>query len=257
MLPPSAEPSSRPVIGICAAWDEASWGFWSQPAAIVAATYLDAVETAGGLPIALPPSSLRPGDAAALVGRVDGLLLVGGSDLDPASYGRQRSPSTEATAPLRDGFEVALAREALRTDTPVLGICRGLQILNVATGGTLHQQLTDADFFEHRPFPGRLDDPTFHEVEVLGGTLLADHGATARRNVNSHHHQGVAELGEFARVSARSVPDGLVEAVEWPTQTFALGVQWHPEALESDATFVDFVAATARRREVAFAEAAA
>jgi putative glutamine amidotransferase len=251
----SDEPAAgRPVVGVCAAWDVAGWGFWRQPAAIVAGTYLDAVTAVGGLPIALLPTELAPGDAAALIKRVDGLLLVGGSDLDPSSFGECRSTRTEATSPLRDRFELELVREAFRVDLPTLGICRGLQIMNVASGGTLHHHLVDEGYLEHRPLPGRLDEPTFHEVEVLGGTLLGGRGATVSRAVNSHHHQGVAEVGSFGQVSARSIPDGAIEAVEWSLQRFALGVQWHPEALELDPTLAGFVAAASRSRAAAPAE---
>jgi len=224
----------RPAIGICAAWDRAAWSFWDQDAALVAGTYLDRVRRAGGLPLPLAPEPLDEADVEALLARVEGLLLIGGADLDPASYGATATARTEATSPLRDEFELALVRAAFARDLPVLGICRGLQIMNVATGGTLHQHLTDAGFAEHRPLPGSLGEPTLHQVEGERGTLT----------VNSHHHQGVDRVGEGARVVARSLPDGLVEALEWPARRHARGVQWHPEALELDTTIAGLVAAT-------------
>lgn len=236
-------PPLRPIIGICAALEPAHWSFWHQDAVLVARAYAKAVQAAGGIPIALVPGELDVLDARTLVDRIDGLLLIGGADVDPASYGAERSPCTETTYPLRDRFEVALVHEALEDDVPVLGICRGLQILNVAAGGTLHQHLPDAGFAEHRPLPGCLGEPTMHEVELEPGSLLAAASPALRLPVNSHHHQGVAEVGTGGRHVARSIPDGVIEAVEWPAQRYALGVQWHPEAMELSTTVAVFVAA--------------
>lgn len=244
----------RPVIGICAAWERAAWSFWDQPAAIVAATYLDAVRRAGGLPVALAPEPLDDARLADYRALLDGLLLIGGADLDPASYGQPATARTEATVPLRDAFEIALARAALDWDLPVLGICRGLQILAVATGGTLHQHLTDVGFAEHRPKPGDLGAPTYHEVEVEPDSSLAAGGR--RLTVNSHHHQGIDRIGAGGRVAARAVADQLVEAVEWPQRRYALGVQWHPEELEADRTIAELVAAAAERAAAGPVEAA-
>lgn len=233
----------RPLIGICAAWEKAAWSFWNQDAALVADTYLETVRRAGGLPIVLAPEALAEADVEALIARVDGLLLIGGADLDPASYGQEPTARTEATYPLRDQFELALVRAAFAHDLPVLGICRGLQILDVATGGTLHQHLADAGFGEHRAAPGKLDESTHHAVEVEPASLLAVAAGAGPEVVNSHHHQGVDRVGEGGRVVARSLPDGVVEAIEWPQQRFALGVQWHPEALELDTTVAGLIAA--------------
>ncbi len=237
--------AARPVIGICAAIEPARWSFWNQDAALVAETYSRAVRRAGGLPIGLLPEELAPADVEALVDRVDGLLLIGGADLDPATYGAVPSPRTEATVPLRDRFELALVRAALARDLPVLGICRGLQILNVAAGGTLHQHLLDEGFAEHRRAPGRLDEPTRHEVELAPDSHVAAAARRLRETVNSHHHQGVARVGDGGRVTARSVPDGVIEAIEWPSQRYAVGVQWHPEAMELSTTIAAFVQAAA------------
>jgi putative glutamine amidotransferase len=234
-----------PCIGVCAAREPARWSFWDQDAAIVAGTYLEAVRRAGGVSLGLLPADLAPSEVEALVDRIDGLLLIGGADLDPASYGADRSPRTERTVPLRDRFELALVRAALARDIPVLAICRGLHVLNVAAGGTLHQHLGDEGYAEHRPAPGRLDGATSHGVEIEPGSLAADAVASLRTTVNSHHHQGVDRVGEGGRVTARSLPDGAIEAIEWPSQRYALGVQWHPEALELSATVAHFVAAAA------------
>lgn len=236
----------RPVIGVCAAVARAAWSFWEQPAAVVAVTYLDAVRSAGGMPIVLTPHPLDDGQLDTYRTLLDGLLLIGGDDLDPGTYGQQATERTEETVPLRDEFELTLARAALAWDLPVLGICRGLQILDVATGGTLHQHVTDDGFAEHRPLPGSLGEPTYHEVDVESESSLAADGRR-RLTVNSHHHQGIDRVGEGGRVVARSVPDQLVEAVEWPERRYALGVQWHPEELTTDTTIARLVAAAAER----------
>jgi putative glutamine amidotransferase len=238
-------PPLRPVIGICAALEPARWSFWDEPAVLVADRYAKAVRAGGGIPIALVPEELEELDVRTLIDRIDGLLLIGGADVDPSTYGAERSPRTEATCPLRDRHELALVLEALEHDVPVLGICRGLQLLNVAFGGTLSQHLPDDGFCEHRPAPGRLDEPSMHEVEIEPGSVLAMTLPALRLRVNSHHHQGIARVGAGAHVAARSVPDGLVEALEWPRQRYALGVQWHAEAMELSTTIAGFVAAAA------------
>lgn len=245
-----SDPRRRPLVGICAAWDRAAWSFWDQDAALVADSYLGAVRRAGGLPIVLAPEPLGEADVEALADRVDGLLLIGGADLDPATYRASASPRTEAVYPLRDEFELVLVRTAFARDLPVLGICRGLQILNVATGGTLHQHLADAGFGEHRALPGSLGESTFHSVEIASESLLAAAAGAGLEVVNSHHHQGVDQVGEGGRVVARSLPDGLVEAIEWPEVRHALGVQWHPEAMELDTTVAGLVAAAGERAGV-------
>jgi putative glutamine amidotransferase len=233
------------VIGVCAAFEQARWGFWHQEAAIVPGTYLAKLHAAGAVPLGLIPDVRAGARADLLLDRLDGLLLIGGVDVEPAAYGAERTDRTEQTEPGRDAFELALARAALHRDLPVLGICRGLQVLNVATGGTLHQHLPDSGFAEHRPAPGRLDSETFHTVEVDSGTLAAGLAGAGVQVVNSHHHQGVATLGDGAVATARSLPDGVPEAVEWPAQRYALGVQWHPEAAELTHALTDFVAAAA------------
>lgn len=238
-----SEPRPRPLIGICAAWDRAAWSFWDEDAALVSGNYLGAVRRAGGLPVLLAPEPLEEADVEALVARVDALLLIGGADLDPASYGQAATARTEATFPLRDEFELALVRAATARDLPVLGICRGLQVLNVAAGGTLHQHLADAGYGEHRALPGSLGEATHHAVAVEPGSLLATEVGAGPEIVNSHHHQGVDRVGDGGRVVAVSVPDGVVEAIEWPALRHALGVQWHPEALELDTTVAGLVAA--------------
>jgi putative glutamine amidotransferase len=191
--------------------------------------YVRSVETAGGLPLVLAPG--RPEDAAEVLGRVDALLLTGGADLDPKYYGEKPHLKLGPTFEERDAFELALVREALRRDLPLLAICRGHQVLNVAMGGTLVQdipsQLPGAG--AHDPDVERWE--TCHDVEILPGTRLREILGTERVAVNSFHHQSVKGLGGGLVLSARS-PDGVVEGIEVPrgTRRFVVGVQWHPES---------------------------
>ncbi|WP_238395542.1 gamma-glutamyl-gamma-aminobutyrate hydrolase family protein [Mycolicibacterium sp. CBMA 295] len=233
----------RPLIGICGVSATATWGFWRQDAVLAAQTYLDAVECSGGQSLVLVPSPNA--DAGQLLGVLDGLLLAGGTDIEPEFYGSPATERMEETNAIRDEFELRITTAALERDVPVLGICRGLQILNVATGGTLHQHLLDVGFAEHRPAPGRLDHATHHAIEVDVDSLLGRTGLAGVREVNSHHHQGVASVGRGGRVTARSIPDGAVESIEWPDRHFALGVQWHPEYQPMKEIFDAFVGAAA------------
>lgn len=229
----------------------AAWSFWSQPAVLVAGTYLDAVTGAGGQPVVLPPSPHA--DITRLVEMLDGLVLAGGTDVEPEAYGARATGRTEESHRGRDLFELELTTAAMERDVPTLGICRGLQILNTATGGTLHQHLLDAGFAEHRPAPGRLDEAANHAVEVEPDSLLGACGLAGLRAVNSHHHQGVATVGAGGRVVAVSHPDGAIEAVEWPDMSFVLGVQWHPEDPPMHDLFRGLVDAAARTRHLATA----
>lgn len=235
----------RAFIGICAVLEKARWSFWNQDAALVADTYLRSVQRAGGRPLILAPDDLDQTAADALLDRVDGLLLIGGTDVDPETYGHPRSVHTEQTVPARDRFELTLVTAALQRDLPILGICRGLQVMNVATGGTLYQDLATHGFREHRPAPGSLGRDTHHEVDVEPGSILWS--GDGRRMVNSHHHQGVAQVGAGGHVIARSVPDGLVEAIQWPSHQYAVGVQWHPEAMELGEAFTELASAAVAR----------
>ncbi|MGW4097975.1 gamma-glutamyl-gamma-aminobutyrate hydrolase family protein [Mycobacterium sp. NPDC004974] len=233
----------RPLIGICGVSTTATWGFWRQDAVLAAQTYLDAVECSGGQSLVLVPS--LNADAGRVLDVLDGVLLAGGTDIEPEYYGAGATERMEETNSIRDEFELRIAAAALERDIPVLGICRGLQILNVATGGTLHQHLLDVGFAEHRPAPGRLDQATHHAIEVAVDSLLGHAGLAGVSEVNSHHHQGVAEVGGGGRITARSIPDGVIESIEWPDRHFALGVQWHPEYQPMKQIFDSFVGAAA------------
>ena len=214
---------TRPVIGICAAVERARWGAWDTLVLLSPRNYTLAVQREGAIALLLSPDDALAEDPDQLLDMLDGLILSGGSDIDPATYGADPHPETRGTNVERDRFEVALARAALERDMPVLGICRGMQMLNVACGGTLEQHL-DA-LATHRHTPGVFCD---HEVELEPDSLAARAAGGERIAIKSHHHQGVAELGEGLEVTGRD-PDGIIEAIEVPERRFALGVLWHPE----------------------------
>jgi putative glutamine amidotransferase len=191
-------------------------------------TYVRAVEVAGGIPVVLPP--LNNGDVPRMLARLDGLVLSGGPDLAPQAYGAQPHVELGSTEPRLDRFEYAMAREGVRQELPILGICRGAQTLNVARGGTLHQHLPDVvgDAIAHR----QIDDgqlPT-HPVVIAQGSMLATVLGATQLSVNSFHHQAVDRLGAGLCACAWA-PDGTIEAIEDPAQPFVLAVQWHAETL--------------------------
>jgi putative glutamine amidotransferase len=230
-----------PVIGICAAIERVRWGVWKETVTLTPRSYATGVQRAGGLALLLPPDEAVVEDPDILLDRLDALLLAGGSDLDPASYGARPHPETRGTWPERDRFELALARRALQRDLPLLGICRGMQILNVALGGDLVQHLPDLVGHEgHRLVPGSFEE---HDVELKPDSLAHESAKVERLSVKSHHHQGVDRLGEGLMVSGRSLEDDLVEAVELPGNRFALGVIWHPEEDPGDRMIGALVAA--------------
>jgi len=215
---------SRPVVGICAAVEAVSWGPWSAEADMMPRSYTLAVQRAGALALILPPDDEVAESPDGLLERLDGLVLAGGVDVDPASYGARPHPEVGATRPERDRFELALAHRARERELPLLGICRGMELLNVACGGTLEQHLDELEL--HRHTPGVFGD---HEVRLEPGSLAAGAAGAERLSVRSHHHQGIGELGDGLVASGWSEPDGMVEAVELPDHPFALGVLWHPE----------------------------
>jgi putative glutamine amidotransferase len=222
--------ATRPVIGICTALERARWGMWEQEAVLLSRSYVEAVQSAGGLAVMLPPDEPlleEPGEALELI---HGLMLAGGADIDPSVYGAERHPATVETVPERDRFEIALVRAAVETDMPVLGICRGMQLLNVAYGGTLLQHLPERfGHHEHLRVAGTFDGAD-HDVDVLEGSLAARAAGETHHATKSHHHQGVDRLGEGLVITGSSSMDGLPEAIEMPERRFVLGVQWHPEA---------------------------
>jgi putative glutamine amidotransferase len=228
------------VIGITTYLTQASWSHWSLPAALIPASYVESVEAAGGSPLLVPPGA----GVDETVDAVDGLVFSGGSDLDPGLYGADAHEQTTGVVRARDDFELELMRAALERDVPVLAICRGSQVLNVARGGGIEQHLPDRLGDEkHRAVPGVFGE---HAVEVVPGTRLA--GILGDRAVaKSHHHQGFGTVGEGLRESARA-DDGTLEGLEDPGRRFALGVLWHPEEGEDKALFEALVAAAGERR---------
>jgi gamma-glutamyl-gamma-aminobutyrate hydrolase PuuD len=224
----------RPVIGITTYAQEASWGVWRMPAALIPLDYVDAVERAGGRPVLIPPSEEGVGET---LDALDGIVFSGGADVAPSMYGAKPHPQTDAPQARRDAGELALLTAALERDMPTLAICRGFQLLNVARGGDLVQHLPEkVGHDEHKDVPGAFAE---HPVEVKDGTRLAAM-VGARSDVTSHHHQGVGRIGE-GLVETAWARDGTLEGVEDPSLRFAVGVQWHPEATEDMALFETLV----------------
>ena len=236
----------RPVVGVTAALESASWVVWRDTEVNISQRhYSECVTDAGGIPVLLPADERSASDPAELLDVLDALVLSGGADLDPASYGADPHPRTLGYRAERDRFELALCRGAIERDLPVLGICRGAQIFNVARGGTLVQHLGDGTL--HVEEPGTFST---HEVRLDPSSLAARAAGAERAEVRSHHHQALDRIGEGLVASGWSEPDGLVEAVELPEQSFAVGFLWHPEELRDGAPFRALVEA-AMRQEVA------
>jgi len=234
---------SRPLIGIVAAVERCKWTVWDQDAAVVAANYLASVRRAGGVPIILPVLESSPEIISRHLDAVDAIVLAGGSDVDPGLYGAELHPHAEDTDRPRDDYEIPLALSALERGIPLLGICRGMQILNVALGGTLHQDLLAGERTGfHRPLIGDLDK-SLHLVQPVAGTLTERIMSPAPSPVASHHHQAVDRLGSGLQVGATAETDGCCEAVELVDGGFAVGVQWHAEATPGDTFFEALVAA--------------
>jgi len=224
---------TRPVIGICTGLTRAQWGVWDQRAAVLPYSYITAIQRAGGLALMIPPDPGLETAPDEMLDLIDGLILAGGSDIDPSNYGAAPHPETKDTVPERDAVELALTRRAVERDMPVLGICRGMQMINVALGGTLRQHLPeDVGHEDHRRVPGSFDGAD-HDVRMKAGSLAARAIGEELHGTKSHHHQGVDALGTGLVVTGESVLDDLPEAVEDPEHRFLLGVQWHPEADES------------------------
>jgi gamma-glutamyl-gamma-aminobutyrate hydrolase PuuD len=222
------------VIGITTYVTPAKWSWWELEAALVPVDYVRAVERAGGRALLVPPSDDGVDET---LEALDGLIFSGGSDLDPELYGQEAHAETSGVVRNRDTAELALLEAALERDMPVLAICRGSQVLNVARGGDLVQHLPDVVGDEkHKHTPGEFAD---HDVSVEDGSRLAS-VLGERAPVKSHHHQGLGKLGEGLRVVAHA-EDGTIEAVEDPTRRFALGVLWHPEAGEDARLFEELV----------------
>lgn len=228
---------SSPVIGVTTGEVVASYGVWKERAALLPAAYLGAVGRAGGLPVILSPVV---GAAELLLARVDGLVLTGGSDIDPSRFGEERHPKTQRPDPDRDAFELDLLGAAEAARVPVLAICRGIQVVNVWRGGTLHQHLPDVVAHNrHMEVPGTFAS---HPVRVDPASRLHDVVGSETALVPGHHHQAVARLGA-GLVATAWADDGTVEGLEDPALDFLIAVQWHPEMGEDPSLFEALVGA--------------
>lgn len=233
----------KPLIGVVPLYDSEKESFWMLPG------YMEGIEAAGGIPVMLPMTA-DDGILEELVGTLDGFLLTGGQDVDPALYGAVKSPTCGETCPARDAMEPKLLTLALDADKPVFGICRGIQLLNVCLGGTLYQDLPaeHGSTVDHHMTPPY--DRAVHEVTILAGTPLAALLGKMRLGVNSYHHQAVKTLAPALRPMALA-DDGLVEAAYLPGKRFCMAVQWHPEFsyktdADSHALLAAFVRAAAK-----------
>ncbi|HEY8302276.1 MAG TPA: gamma-glutamyl-gamma-aminobutyrate hydrolase family protein [Jatrophihabitans sp.] len=233
----TADRPVAPLVGLTTYREHASWGVWSEPADLLPATYADGVRRAGGVPVLLPP--VDPDVAEIALDVVHGLLVAGGPDVDPARYGAERDTATGPPRPARDAWELALVRAAIARDLPVLAVCRGMQVLNVALGGDLRQHLPDELGTDlHCPTVGVHGR---HAVVLAAGSVL--HAVLGERaEVATYHHQGVGRLGT-GLVATGFAEDGIVEGVELSGQQWVLGVQWHPEAFAGEPLFEAFLAA--------------
>jgi putative glutamine amidotransferase len=233
---------ARPIIGICTPLERARWGAWDQDAFLLPRSYVDAVHRAGAMALLLAPDPALVEEPDEVLDHIDGLMLAGGADIDPTAYGAYPHPATIGSIPERDAFEVALVRRALERDMPLLGICRGMQVMNIARGGTLHQHLPELVGHEHhRRVLGSFDGAD-HDVRLAPGSLAARAAGEELHAAKSHHHQGVDRLGDGLLVTGWAEVDELAEALEVEGNRFALGVQWHPEADERSRLIAALVA---------------
>ena len=236
-----SDSTALPLIGLSAYGERAAHGVWDHDAVLLPRTYSDMVIAAGGIPVVLPSRV----EVTAAVDRIDGLVLSGGADVDPEFYGAPRDPRTGAPRRERDAAEIAMVRRALERGIPVLGVCRGMQVLNVALGGTLVQHLPDTVGHEgHRPAPG-----VFGTVKVtLDSASRVGAAVGPAVAVQCHHHHAVERLAD-GLVAVGTAEDGTVEAVELPGPPFVVGVQWHPEQDATELRLMSaFVAAAAASR---------
>ena len=222
----------RVVIGVTTYLEQAQTGVWDVQAAFLPKVYFEAINLAGGIAVLLPPQPVDDDIARAVIGRIDGLIIAGGKDVDPARYGQERLATTDEPRPDRDAWETALLTAAIATETPFLGICRGLQVLNVALGGSLHQHLPDIVGSDRYSLGGGTfaDNEVFIAPETRVAALLHSGETVVGK---SYHHQAIDGLAEGLVVTARS-DDGTVQAVEVEGVPFGIGVQWHPEHTPDD-----------------------
>jgi putative glutamine amidotransferase len=220
-----------PLIGLTTYLERAKTGVWDVPASFLPKVYFDAVEKAGGIAVLLPPQAISDAIADRLLDSLDGLILTGGKDIEPARYGQDAHPETDEPRPDRDAWEDTLLRRAIEREIPFLGICRGAQILNVARGGTLHQHLPDVVGDRRYQAGGGIFNHV--GVDIEEGSRLATLLASDDIDVPVYHHQAIDQLGDGLVVTART-SDGVIEAVELESVPFGVAVQWHPEESRED-----------------------
>jgi putative glutamine amidotransferase len=233
----------RPVVGLTTYLEQAKQGVWDVRAAFLPQQYFDSVTQSGGIAVLLPPQTAPEDAASAVMDGLDGLILTGGLDVQPELYGAERHPSTDPARADRDAWELALFREAERRRMPVLAICRGLQLVNVARGGTLYQHLPEDLGTERYRIGGGVF--ATNTVEVADDSLLSSMLGAGAFDVHSYHHQGVDRLGEGLVVTAQT-DDGLVQAFESTGEGYLVGVQWHPEENTEDKRLFAGLVAQAR-----------
>ena len=234
---------NQPVIGLTSYLEPAKWGAWDQPAALIPWNYVNKLQSAGATVVILPPDA----DNHDAISRLDGLVMAGGADIEPARYGADHQEGTDKPRVERDASELGLYRAAREANLPVFGICRGLQIMAVAHGGSLHQHLPDVvGNTLHRDAPGTFNN---HGATFTPGSLIADLVGATEVTVNSSHHQAVNSPGDLTVTGYAE--DGTIEVCEDTSAEFVLGVQWHPEfsndEMVSENLFRAFVKACANR----------
>jgi putative glutamine amidotransferase len=233
----------RPVIGISCYGERAAWGAWDVDAVVLHRAYVEAIESTGGAAVLVPPVVDEP-SVDAIVGRLDGIVIAGGADVNPADYGHEPHETTDRPRLDRDRTERRLYRSARDNGLPVLGICRGMQVMAVESGGSLIQDLPSAGYGQrHRERPGTF---TEHGATFVPGSLVARLLATTGTTVNSSHHQAVADPGSLTVTG--HADDGTIEVLEDPDAAWVLGVQWHPEMTPDRRLFAGLVHAADRRR---------
>jgi putative glutamine amidotransferase len=244
----------KPIIGLATALEQARWGAWQALAAVLPFDYAAAVQRAGGTALLIPPDPSAVADPDSILDAIDALVLIDGADLHPEIYGAEVHPETEPTSRLRDEVEIALAARAIERDLPFLGICRGMQVMNVARGGTLRQHVPEeVGHDDHRRAIGTFEGSD-HDVRLADGSLAARAAGETLHAAKSHHHQAIARVGAGFEVTGWAAMDDLPEAIESPDHRYLLGVQWHPEADETSRLIASVVEearaglAAARRR---------
>jgi putative glutamine amidotransferase len=244
--------SDRPVIGLTTYLEQAQTGVWDVQAAFLPKAYFEAVTRSGGIAVLLPPQPVSPEIARRVLHGLDGLIITGGKDLNPASYGQEPHPTTDKPRLDRDAWEYELLRQALDADVPFLGICRGAQVLNIALGGTLHQHLPDIVGHTNYQAGGGVFNRVPVELEENSRIYSMLGGRPGPLAVPVYHHQSIDRVAEGLVVSART-SDDVIQAVELPTASFAVAVQWHPEAAPEDIRLFEGLMNAARHYRKALA----